>query len=622
MVDYNQLRFLPRIQAPNDLHSLTKSELSLLADEIRRYTISTVSKNGGHLASNLGVVELTIALHLCFDFSKDKLVFDVGHQSYTHKLITGRAGEFASLRQKDGIAGFPKTEESPYDVFNVGHSSTSVSAALGMLRAMHLKGEDDRRVVALLGDGALTGGLAYEAIDDAGEQELPLIVVLNDNKMSIAGNIGGVSGHLSKLRTSKGYKRFKRGFSGGLKRIPFVGVRISNRIEKLKNRIKYFILPNVLFEELGFTYVGPLDGHDISKLTDIFNQVKLIKDKPVLVHVVTEKGKGYVHAEKNPEKFHGIGAFDESTGVVKSGNSNSKVFADELCRLAEKNNSIVAITAAMANGTGLSGFRDKFPDRFFDVGIAEQHGVTMAAGMAAAGLIPVFVVYSTFLQRGYDQILHDVCLQNLPVVFAIDRAGLVGADGETHQGVYDIAYIMTMPNGITLFSPSSTEELCAMLDEAVTLKKPTAIRYNRGILPSRPLNTDFRIDEWETISEIRPVTVVATGRMVEVVESACRGLDVGLVNARVICPIKDGFVSALNGASYIITIEDGNLDTGFGAQLSRLIAAKHGNVIIENLGVPNIPIESATVREQDEFCGLTAESIREKIIHACTTWHK
>lgn len=620
MVTYDELRLLKNIHSPEDLKKLSYEQITELAEEIRRYIISIVSKNGGHLSSNLGIVELTLALHLCFDFLVDRLVFDVGHQSYVHKLITGRAERFTTLRQHGGISGFPKTNESPYDAFNVGHSSTAISAALGMLRAYRLQGDFNRHVVAVLGDGALTGGLAYEALDDAGEEELPLIVVLNDNKMSIGGNVGGMSSHLSKLRTSKNYKSFKRSFSGRLKKIPRIGKGLNRSIEKLKNRIKYFVLPNVMFEELGFTYVGPIDGHNVSELVTIFDHAKNVKDKPILIHVITKKGKGYAPAENNPEKFHGIGKFNEATGESESSNNNSKVFASELCRLAEENEKIVAITAAMTNGTGLTPFKERFPNRFFDVGIAEQHGVTMAAGMATAGMKPVFAVYSTFLQRGYDQLLHDICLQNLPVVFGIDRAGLVGADGETHQGVYDIAYISTLPNGFTLFSPSSIEELRAMLDKAIKLNVPSAIRYNRGLLPSRPLKEGLAIDEWELVTEsIRPITIVATGRMLSRAEEVIKNNKelkdkIGLINARVLCPITKRELDMLRGVKAILTIEDGNVDTGFGSQIAGLFASDENSPRIINLGVPNIPVEAASIAEQDEYCGLSSGCIEEAVL--------
>ncbi len=614
MTRYDDLDLLKRIESPADLKKLDMNELGALAEEMRRFMVSTVSRNGGHLASNLGIVELTIALHRCFDFKSDRLVLDVGHQCYPHKLLTGRAREFETLRTKDGISGFPKTNESEYDAFNVGHSSTAISAGLGILRGLRLRGDKKSRVVAVIGDGAMTGGLAYEAIDDAGQAELPLIVILNDNRMSISGNVGGLSKHLSGLRTSRGYKRFKRRVSGNLKKVPKVGKGLSNAVERLKNRIKYFILPNVLFEELGFTYIGPFDGHDIRLLCSILQHAKdNLTDKPLLIHVLTEKGKGYAPAERDPERFHGIGAFNEETGESASSGSNSKVFAEALCRLAEKDERIAAITAAMPSGTGLTGFAKRFPSRFFDVGIAEQHAVTMAAGMAMAGMKPVFAVYSTFLQRGYDQLLHDVCLQGLPVVFGVDRAGLVGADGETHQGVYDIAYFSTLPGGFKLFSPSSVEELEQMLAHALSLNEPCAVRYSRGLLPSRPIAGGASMEEWEIIRPVRPVTVAATGRLLENAMKAAEGLDVGLVNARLICPITEKMLDLLRGADTVITLEDGSRDTGFGAQLARL-ACESGGITVKTLGVPSRPICAAAPKQQDELCGLTAEQIRETII--------
>ena len=614
MATYDDLELLKSIKAPQDLKKLNTQQLAALAEEMRSYMISTVSKNGGHLAPNLGIVELTIALHLCFDFKKDRLVFDVGHQCYPHKLLTGRAEAFSTLRTKDGISGFPKTCESEYDAFNVGHSSTAISAGLGMLRAMRLRGDTKSRVVAVVGDGAMTGGLAYEALDDAGESELPFIVILNDNRMSISGNVGGLSAHLSGLRTSKGYKRFKRRLSGNLKKVPRVGKGLSKRIERFKNRIKYFILPNVLFEELGYTYVGPFDGHDIGELCPILEHAKNnMTDKPVLIHVITEKGKGYAPAENDPERFHGIGAFNEETGESASSNNNSKVFAEELCRIAEKDERIVAITAAMPSGTGLSEFAKRFPERFFDVGIAEQHASTMAAGMAACGIKPVFAVYSTFLQRAYDQLLHDVCLQKLPVVFGIDRAGLVGADGETHQGVYDIAYLTTLPGGFKLFSPSSQQELRAMLGHALKLNEPCAVRYSRGLLPSRVLEDNADMESWQIVSKVRPVTVVASGRLLDNAIKACDGLEVGLVNARLISPITSERLELLSGANTIITVEDGSRDTGFGAQLARL-ACENGGIRVKTLGIPSYPICAASPKQQDEECGLLPEQIRSTVI--------
>ncbi|MBO4848749.1 MAG: 1-deoxy-D-xylulose-5-phosphate synthase [Clostridia bacterium] len=610
MTEYSELRLLKGIRSPEDLRRLPKEELPELADEIRRYLVSTVSRTGGHLASNLGVVEMTIALHRVFDLDTDRLIFDVGHQSYVHKLLTGRAENFSTLRRRGGIAGFPKTQESVYDAFNTGHSSTSISAAIGIMRADAIKGVD-RRVIALIGDGALTGGMAYEALDDVGQQKLPLIVVLNDNEMSISDNVGGMSRHLAKMRSARGYRSFKRRFSKLLKHIPLIGGWLSDRFEGLKNRIKYFILPNVLFEELGFTYLGPINGHDIDSMTEVLEHAKQM-DKPVVIHAITKKGKGYAPAEKDPEKFHGIGRFDAETGETKKTFGNSSVFSDELCRLAERDKDVVAITAAMASGTGLDSFRERFPDRFFDVGIAEQHAVTMAAGMAIAGVKPVFCVYSSFLQRGFDQLVHDVCLQGLKVVFGVDRAGLVGADGETHHGIYDISYLMTLPN-MKILSPSSTAELRACLDWAVLENdSPCAIRYNRGVLPEREMTGD--VLSWECIKPFRSVCVIATGRMVDTAIRACADLNVGLYNARSIRPMDEAALEKLSHAHYVITVEDGVVNDGFGSQVAAYMSGLGSGTKVVSAGVPNTVIEQGTVDEQDCDCGLTEAQLKETVM--------
>lgn len=612
MTEYSELRLLPGIKSPRDLDGLSYQQLNELADEIRRYLVSVVSKTGGHLASNLGVVETTIALERVFDFGEDRLVFDVGHQSYVHKLLTGRAEAFPTLRQRGGIAGFPKTNESHYDAFNTGHSSTSISAAIGIMRADAMLGRS-RRVVALIGDGALTGGMAYEALDDVGQQKLPLIVVLNDNEMSISGNVGGLSRHLAKMRSARGYRGFKKGFSRALKRIPGVGSWLSDRFEGLKNRIKYFILPNVLFEELGFTYLGPINGHDIEALIEVFEHAKLM-DTPVVIHTITKKGKGYEPAERNPEKFHGIGRFNEETGESKSTFGNSAIISDELCSLAEEDPSICAITAAMASGTGLDSFKERFPERFFDVGIAEQHAVTMAAGMAISGAKPVFCVYSSFLQRGFDQLAHDVCLQDLHVVFGVDRAGLVGADGETHHGIYDIAYLSALPN-MKILSPSSAQELRACLDWAVKYNSsPCAIRYNRGVLPERELcGSAEDMLSWECIKPFRSVCVAATGRMVDTAIKACEGLNVGLYNARAIRPMDEAALEKLSHAHYVVTVEDGIVNEGFGTQVAAYMSRRASGTMVIPVGIPNRVIEQGSVAEQDEECGLSAEKLRQTI---------
>ncbi|MBQ4340904.1 MAG: 1-deoxy-D-xylulose-5-phosphate synthase [Clostridia bacterium] len=610
MIDINELPILSRVNSPRDIRELTAEQLNVLADEIRRYLVSVVSETGGHLASNLGVVELTLALHRVFDFETDRLVFDVGHQSYVHKLLTGRKEGFPRLRQRGGLAGFPKTGESVYDAFNTGHSSTSVSAAIGIMRADAMAGVR-RSVVALIGDGALTGGMAYEALDDVGRQKLPLIVVLNDNEMSISGNVGGMARHLAKLRTARGYRGFKRRFSNVLQRIPVIGKSVNSGLERLKNRIKYFVLPNVLFEELGFTYLGPIDGHDTEGLINVLTHAKQM-DSPVVVHAVTKKGRGYEPAEKNPEKFHGIGKFNAETGESRLSFGNSAVFAEELCSLAETDGRIAAITAAMASGTGLTAFQQRFPERFFDVGIAEQHAVTMAAGMAIAGAKPVFCVYSSFLQRAYDQLLHDVCLQNLNVVFGIDRAGLVGADGETHHGIYDIAYLLSLPN-MKIFSPSSTAELRACLRYALTENdSPCAIRYNRGMLPERELRGN--VLSWECIKPFRSVCVVASGRMVKPAEEALEGLNAGLWNARCIRPMDEAALEVLSHAHFVFTVEDGICTDGLGAQVAAWLSSHGSGASVIPLGVPNRVIEQGSVAEQDEECGITAAAIREAVM--------
>lgn len=614
MTTYEELDLLKGIRSPEDLKKLSKKELDSLADEIRRYMVTTVSGTGGHLASNLGVVEITIALHRVFDFKTDRIVFDVGHQSYVHKLLTGRAERFHSLRQRGGIAGFPKTSESEYDAFNTGHSSTSVSAAIGIMRADAIKGIR-RSVVALIGDGALTGGMAYEALDDVGQQQLPLILILNDNEMSISGNVGGMSRHLAKMRSARGYRSFKKGFASVLNHIPLIGKWLSNRLEGLKNRIKYFVLPNVLFEELGFTYLGPINGHDENTMEEVLRYAKQM-DKPVVIHAITKKGKGYAPAERDPERFHGIGKFNEATGESKPSVGNSSIFADELVKIAGSDPDVVAITAAMASGTGLSAFKEAYPERFFDVGIAEQHAVTMAAGMALSGTVPVFCVYSSFLQRAYDQVLHDVCLQNLKVVFGIDRAGLVGADGETHHGIYDISYLMSLPN-MSILSPSSTDELRASLRWAIYENdSPCAIRYNRGLLDDRPMKDGESILSWECIKPFRSVCVIATGRTLKAVSEVCGDLNVGLYNARSIRPMDESVLENVSRAHYVITVEDGVVNDGFGTQVAAYMSMRGSGAKVIPVGVPNKVIEQGSVSEQDEDCGLSKEKLSETIM-AC-----
>lgn len=596
-----------------DYQRIPREQLEELAKEIRLYLVDTVSKTGGHLASNLGVVELTMALHRVFHSPHDKLVFDVGHQSYVHKLLTGRAEAMRSLRQEGGAAGFPKRAESVHDAFDTGHSSTSVSAALGLLRAMRLQGDTKHRAVALIGDGALTGGMAFEAINDAGQSGLPLIVVLNDNGMSIARNVGAMTRHLSDIRASKRYNDIKRRTVHFVEHIPHVGRRVHSRISSLKERIKYFLLPNVWFEELGFTYLGPIDGHDLSALIRVLENARQL-DGPVLIHAVTQKGKGYSFAESSPDKFHGIGAFDPCTGYAKSNSActNSDVLGMILCDLAKDDPKIAAITAAMAEGTGLREFSAKYPTRFFDVGIAEQHAVTMAAGLAAGGMRPVVAVYSTFLQRAYDQVLHDVALQGLPVVFAVDRAGLVGEDGETHQGVYDLAYLQSIP-GLDIYAPASMEELADALKLAIACGRPAAVRYPRGALMESIETTPVERGKWAILRPVRPITVVAVGRMVQNALEGAMGLDVGLVNARCIRPLDTALLDMLRAdCRCIITMEDGIKEGGLGSRVCEALAGSGVEVI--RLGVGDVPVTHAKVSRQYEICGLDAASLRRILL--------
>ena len=610
MSDYSLLK---TIGNPDVLKNLSNEQIDELCSEIREKIISVVSKNGGHLASNLGVVELTVALHTAFNAPEDKLVFDVGHQSYVHKLLTGRFECFDALRTAGGLSGFPKSEESEYDSFNTGHASTSISAALGMLRAKIQLGEQGF-AVAVIGDGSLTGGMAFAALNDAGRSKLPLIVVLNDNNMSIARNVGALSQHLTNIRTSRGYQRFKRRTVNSLESTK-LGKLMYAGIERMKNRIKYFLLPNnILFEALGFTYLGPIDGHDVKSLVKVMNRAKGL-NRPVLIHVVTKKGFGYLHAEEKPEKYHGVSSFDVASGetIKKTKDSNSEIFGKEITELARMDKRICAITAAMRSGTGLSIFEREFPDRLYDVGIAEQHAVTMAAGMAKEGMRPVVAIYSSFLQRSYDQIVHDVCLQKLPVVFCVDRAGLVGEDGETHQGAYDIAYMRTAPQ-MTIYSPASAEELKDMLGMAMSNNSPAAIRYNRGSLTNEMYTgCELQYGKWAEVTKSQEITVIATGRMLETAVNATNGLNVGVINARFLKPIDEEMLDKLlQCAKVVITLEDGIVSGGLGSVVAEYVAGRGVKLI--RLGIPDTPIAHASIWEQDKACGIDVDSVRQTIL--------
>jgi len=610
---------LQTINDPESLKQLNINQKKQLAQEIREFLIDNVSKTGGHLGPNLGVVELTIALHSVFDSPIDKMIWDVGHQSYVHKLLTGRRDKFDTLRCFKGISGFPKCKESEHDVFETGHSSTSISAALGMAIASKLKNENNHSI-AIIGDGAMTGGIAFEALNHAGLSEVNLIVVLNDNEMSIAQNVGAVSNYLTRVRTDPNYSRAKDDIEYILKKIPAIGSKMLKTAERIKDSLKYLFVSGMLFEELGFTYLGPIDGHCIEDLESTLEQAKR-KKGPLLVHVITKKGKGYLPAEENPDLFHGIGAFDVETGkpIKKSLPPNyTNVFGNAIVELAEQDEQILCITAAMPTGTGLTEFASKFPERFFDVGIAEQHAVTLAAGLASQGFKPVFAVYSTFLQRGYDQVLHDVCLQNLPVVFAIDRAGIVGQDGETHHGVFDIAYLRHIPN-ITIMMPKDEDELRHMLYTATKLSKPVAIRYPRleGVgLPLKESFEELPIGKMEYIREGKDLSIIALGPMVQVAEQAANilfedGINATVINGRFVKPLDTELLDNLaNSKTPIIIVEEHVLNGGFGSAILEYYELNGKcDLVTKRIGIADNFIEHGSRQQLLEQIGLTAANI-------------
>lgn len=608
-------KLLDTINSPKDLKKLNTDELTALCAEIREFLIDSVSKTGGHLASNLGVVELTVALHTVFQVPEDKIVFDVGHQSYVHKILTGRRDKFDTLRQFGGMSGFPKSSESDTDAFNTGHSSTSVSAALGLARGRDLSG-GNYSVIAVFGDGALTGGMIYEALNDAGHSKTPLILVLNDNEMSIAKNVGAVSKHLRTLRTSSVYFHSKYVIERFLKKIPLCGNAIVNMIKHVKRAFRRLVIPTTLFDEMGFHYMGPVDGHDIKSLISCFEYVRGEK-RPVLIHVQTKKGKGYAPAENNPQKFHGISAFDKVTGETKKGSETySKRFGTVITKLAEKNKKLVAITGAMPNGTGLDEFMKRYKKRFFDVGIAEEHGVTFAAGIAKAGYIPVIPLYSSFLQRAYDQTLHDVCLQKLHVVFPIDRAGIVGADGETHQGVYDISYLSHMPN-MTILSPATLDQLETMLDFAVNkFDAPIAIRYPRGGVQAEDIPAEFEFGKAQLIKKGSDITIIASGRMVKRAQevSSILGKSAEIIALPTIKPLDEAAViSSAMKTGYVITIEDNVKIGGMGSMIGTLLKEKQIDCKFKIFAFPDKAITHGTVDELDKLYGLDAVTIVSKI---------
>ena len=613
---------LEMIRQANDIKKLNSEQLKILADEIRQFLIEKISRTGGHLASNLGVVELTMALHLTLDFPEDKLIWDVGHQSYTHKLLTGRKDGFDQLRKYGGMSGFPKRKESDCDAFDTGHSSTSVSAGLGYVEARELLHEK-HTVVSVIGDGSLTGGMAYEALNNASRLKSNFIIVLNDNNMSISENVGGMSRYLNGIRTAQAYTDIKKGVEDTLMKIPGRGERIISQIRRTKSGIKQLLVPGMFFEDMDITYLGPVDGHDIRKLVKVLKEAKRV-DHAVLVHVLTKKGKGYPPAEENPAKFHGTGPFDIKTGEpieVSTTDSYTQVFSKVLTDIAKKDDKVVAITAAMADGTGLSSFAKHFPNRFYDVGIAEEHAMTFAAGLAAGGMKPVFAVYSSFLQRAYDQTLHDVCLQNLPVVIAVDRAGLVGSDGETHQGVFDLSFLSTIPN-MTVISPKNRWEMADMLRFAVDFQYPIAIRYPRGSAYEgmRDFRAPIEYGKSEILYEEEDIAVIFVGHMAELADRVRKkiketGYSCSLVNARFVKPLdKDMLEQLAKDHSLFVTIEENVVTGGFGEQVMDYVSSAKLDVHVRNIGISDDYVEHGNVEILRKEVGLDCETIVKQAI--------
>lgn len=611
---------LYRINSPEDVKKLDIRQLEHLAEEIRHFLIEKVSATGGHLASNLGVVELTLALHTVFNTPEDKIIWDVGHQCYVHKIITGRREQFDTLRKSDGISGFPKSSESACDCFNTGHSSTSISAALGFAKARDIL-QQHYSVVAVIGDGALTGGMAFEALNDAGRSSNNIIIILNDNGMSISKNVGGFSRYLSKIRAQPLYSKAKEDFDTFLRKLPAIGSKALRALDLAKGTIKYILMPGIIFEELGLKYLGPIDGHNIGELTKVIASAKALKG-PVLIHTLTQKGRGYSFAENKPQQFHGISAFEIETGEVKvnNGPAYSDIFARKIVSLAQTEPKLAAITAAMPLGTGLEEFSKKFPERFFDVGIAEQHAVTFAAGLAKAGILPVVAIYSTFLQRSYDQILHDISLQNLHVVLAIDRAGVVGEDGETHQGIYDISYLSHIPN-LTIMAPCDYTEFENMLDFAVTGHKgPIAVRYPRGVGAKqlvRPVKIEY--GKGVKILEGEDVTIVAAGNMTDAAMQAAKllskkGFCAEVINARFIKPLDEELiVKSASKTGTVTTIEDNCVLGGFGSCVLESLSRNGFNGKTAIFGFPDIPVTHGMRKEIYNKYGLDAKTIADDI---------
>lgn len=612
---------LDKIQRPNDVKELKEQELPILADEIRQFIIDKVSDNGGHLASNLGVVELTIALHRCLNFPQDKLIWDVGHQSYTHKILTGRKNGFDSLRKYHGMSGFPKRDESNCDAFDTGHSSTSLSAGLGMVCARELK-KEKYKVVSVIGDGSLTGGLAFEALNNAASLKSNYIMILNDNHMSISENVGGLSHYLAGVRTAKGYTNFKKNVKASLSKMNAIGEELERNIRRAKSMLKQVFIPGMFFEDMGITYLGPIDGHNIEALTEVIEDAKQVEGA-VLIHVITEKGKGYEPAQLHPESYHGVGPFIKKNGMAKRPKEEATytdIFAKTICELAQTHEKLVTITAAMMDGCGLKGFAKRFPDRFFDVGIAEEHAVTFACGLAAGGFHPFFAVYSSFLQRGYDQILHDMCMQNLPVTLMLDRAGLVGNDGETHQGVFDLSYLTMIPN-MTVFAPKNRYEFQDAIAFAADFEAPMAIRYPKtdAVRVLKEYREPIKLGKSEWIRRGSRVALLAIGTMVETameVEEllAKDGIDATVVNLRFAKPLDYEMLDeVLDYHRLIVTMEENVLSGGVGEHICRYVEMHSTGVRVIACGIPDKFIHQGSIKELLEETGLDAQSIYQKI---------
>ncbi|MDY6329637.1 MAG: 1-deoxy-D-xylulose-5-phosphate synthase [Lachnospiraceae bacterium] len=612
---------LDKINKVNDIKDIPKEEYDELADEIRNFLIEVISKSGGHLASNLGVVELTMALHLALDLPEDKIIFDVGHQSYTHKILTGRKDGFDELRSYGGMSGFPKRRENECDCFDTGHSSTSISAGLGIVTANEIMGNKGT-VVSVIGDGALSGGMAYEGLNNAARLKRNFIIILNDNNMSISENVGGMSTYLSNLRAGEAYNELKNGVVEVLNKIPAIGGKLVTKIRKTKSSIKQLVIPGMLFEDMGITYLGPVDGHNINQLVKIISEAKKL-DHAVLIHVITKKGKGYVPAEKHPSSFHGVEPFNIQTGLPltkKEKPTYTDVFAKGIVKLAKEDETVAAITAAMPDGTGLKKFMQTYPERFFDVGIAEEHAVTYAAGLAAAGMKPYVAIYSSFLQRAYDQILHDVCIQDLPVVFMVDRAGLVGADGETHQGIFDLSYLSNIPN-MNIFAPKNRYELAEVIKYSSNFNHPLAIRYPRGTAYDglKEFNSPIEYGKSEIIYKEKDIALLAVGSMVEVAVEIrealkAKGYSVTLVNARFVKPVDEKLLENLNeNHRLIVTMEENVLNGGFGERVLRIARDMNLKCKVINVAIPNVYVEHGNIEILKKEIGLDKETILNKI---------